>query len=323
MSKQQWGCLLAAMLLVIGILSACGSNRPKSEVTSEMAQDMGERGNLSEPIMEDKGSGDGAAEMSVTDSTESEKIEENETSTVPEVDLEDRKVIYHAQLSMEVKNFDDTREKIEAIVSEAGGYIVQTTQFEEANTIGGHLKVRVPESAFSGFLDDVENLADKVSHREVNGSDVTDEYVDLESRLKAKKAVEERLLAFMEEAEKTEDLLKISDDLGRVQEEIEQITGRMQYLDNQIAYSTVDIELSQTVVNRGISGEDERNTLTAAWSALINSTNGLLNFFSGLVVFMAGSLPVLAILAVLGIPLLIWWRKKGKHLYRSKQKTDE
>lgn len=324
MRKQRWGWLLVAMLLVIGLLPACGSDREEPGMTTEMAQNTSEQKASSEPIMNTRDSEDQAVEIAETNPTESRKIEESGTSAALEIDIEDRKVIYHAQLSMDVKHFDDTRDKITALVNESGGYIVQTTQFEETNAIGGHLTVRVPESAFSAFLDQVEKLADKVPHRQVNGSDVTEEYVDLESRLKAKKAVEERLLAFMEDAEKTEDLLKISDDLGQVQEEIEHITGRMQYLDNQVAYSTVDIELTQTVVNRGVSGEDERNTIAAAWSALIHSTNGLLNFFSGFIVFLAGSFPVLVMLVAFGIPFWIWWRKKGRDIFKSNtQKTDE
>lgn len=321
MKRKQWGLFFAA-LLVISALSGCSSGQESSNSAMDMAT---EEAKMSEPISKDVADGEDNEDTGEAGSAESGNAAESETSasesegSTAEVDLGDRKVIYHAQLSMEVKNFDNAIDKIEKIVKQRGGYIVQTSQYEEEKTIGGYVTIRVPQDSFSGFLDEIEAIAVKVPHREVSGSDVTEEYVDLESRLKAKKAVEERLLAFMEDAKKTEDLLKISEDLGRVQEEIEQITGRMKYLDNQVAYSTVEIDISQPVVNPGVSGENERNTLAAAWSALISSINGILNFFSGLVVFLAASLPVLAVLAVIAIPLWVWWWKKGRYHYRSKK----
>src|SRR5699024_11926322 len=107
--------------------------------------------------------------------------------------------------------------------------------------ISGQMVVRVPEEHFQTFLTDAEEAAVDVLSREVSGQDVTEEYVDLESRLKSKQVVEERLLEFMDEAEKTEDLLKISDDLSTVQEDIEVIAGKMEYLENHSDYDTVEI----------------------------------------------------------------------------------
>ncbi len=84
--------------------------------------------------------------------------------------------------------------------------------------------------------------------RNISGDDVTEEYVDLESRLKSKRVVEERLISFMNNAEKTEDLLKISEDLAEVQEEIETIEGRKKFLENQTSLSTIIITLYENKV---------------------------------------------------------------------------
>lgn len=331
MLKRQFWYALVSMVLIAVILSACGggSSNSAEDSASGSVDNMAKTELMSSEMDEEENAidvdeGEGATEeakrgLSEEESTVSPEDDASE-SAASVAELTDRKVIYHAQIDMQVKNFNDTRHKIEAIAKKANGYIVETSQNEDEDQIDGYFTVRIPQDKFTGFLDQVEQLADKVPQREVTGSDVTEEYVDLESRLKAKKAVEERLLKFMEDAKKTEDLLKISDDLGQVQEEIEQLTGRMNYLQNQVAYSTVDISVTQQVVNRGVSGENERNTIAAAWSALIASTNGVLSFLSGLVVFLAGSLPVLIILIVIAIPLWVWWRKKGKHYVASKVK---
>lgn len=308
------------LLLFTVILTGCGSTSNSSEdlALSDVTNEMAETGIRSENA---QASLDQANEERVNE--EAAALQESNENVTGDIELEERKVIYNAYISMEVKSFRETRDNIESRVTQLDGYIVQTSQNESEQDIGGHLTVRVPEDVFSDFLDDVEKLADKLLQREVTGSDVTEEYVDLESRLKAKQAVEERLLAFMEDAQETEDLLKISQDLSNVQEEIEQLTGRIKYLDNQVAYATVNINITQPLVNRGITGEDERNTLAAAWHALIASTNGLLNLFSGLFVFLAGAMPVLIILTVIAVPLWIWWRKKGRHIVTARRNNDD
>ena len=80
--------------------------------------------------------------------------------------------------------------------------------------VSGSITVRIPQKSFQAFLRDAEGQAAEVLQRRITGTDVTEEYVDLDSRLKSKRVVEERLITFMETAEKTEDLLKISADLS-------------------------------------------------------------------------------------------------------------
>lgn len=298
-------CLLVTIVCVASLFAACGGNRSEDEAYSDARADV----TTMEFATDENTQKEGAAERTETETEEAELAK-----------AEERKVMYRAELTIEVKNFTAARDAIERIVNETDGYIVETSQYEEEHTIGGYLMVRVPQSIFTDFMHRVEKLADKVPHRQVSGSDVTEEYVDLESRLKAKKAVEKRLLALMENAEKTEDLLQISQDLGQVQEEIEQITGRMHYLDHQVDYAAVNIDITQTVIPRAVSGEKERHTLAAAWSAFVASINDVLHFFSRAIVFFARALPIIFLLTLIGIPAWIGWRKKS---IRSKEPPRE
>jgi len=93
----------------------------------------------------------------------------------------------------------------------------------------------------------------------ITGQDVTEEYIDLESRLKSKQAVESRF-SFMEQAEKTEDLLAISKDLAKVQEEIETIKGRMNYLENKADLATVTISIEENKVEVKNLGDSQLKT---------------------------------------------------------------
>lgn len=225
----------------------------------------------------------------------------------------ERKVIHQAQLELKVKNLEKAQMKIENKAAEYGGYVVESNVYrEDEELVEGTITVRVPEAHFQDFLTDSEGEASKVVRRNVTGQDVTEQYVDLKARLKSKRAVEERLLAFMKDAEKTEDLLKISSDLAVVQEEIEQLTGQMKYLENQTSYSTVTITLSQDrIVVPGIDNK-ELNTWERTKKQLATSANLLLKAGSGIIVFIIGNLPILIILG--GAGAVVHWviKRRGK-----------
>ena len=225
---------------------------------------------------------------------------------------DERKVIHQAQLELKVKNLEKAQMKIENKVAEYGGYVVESNVYrEDEELVEGTITVRVPEAHFQDFLTDSEGEASEVVGRNVTGQDVTEQYVDLKARLKSKRAVEERLLAFMKDAEKTEDLLKISADLAVVQEEIEQLTGQIKYLENQTSYSTVTITLSQDrIVVPGIDNK-ELNTWERTKKQLATSANLLLKAGSGIIVFIIGNLPILIILG--GAGAVVHWviKKKG------------
>ncbi|MEB2626887.1 DUF4349 domain-containing protein [Peribacillus frigoritolerans] len=226
---------------------------------------------------------------------------------------DERKVIHQAQLELKVKNLEKAQMKIENKVAEYGGYVVESNVYrEDEELVEGTITVRVPEAHFQVFLTDSEGEASEVVGRNVTGQDVTEQYVDLKARLKSKRAVEERLLAFMKDAEKTEDLLKISSDLAVVQEEIEQLTGQIKYLENQTSYSTVTITLSQDrIVVPGIDNK-ELNTWERTKKQLATSANLLLKAGSGIIVFIIGNLPILIILG--GAGAVVHWviKRRGK-----------
>lgn len=223
----------------------------------------------------------------------------------------DRVIIYHANLSIEVKNYDEAVNEIESKAASKGGYVVESTMHgrgDDRRT--GYITLRIPQEHFPSFLQFMEEGSFKVLDSNISGEDVTEEYVDLESRLKSKRVVEERLLAFMEEAEKTEDLLKISNDLAKVQEEIDQIVGRMKYLENKSDLATVTIHIEER--NVSLTGEEDLNTWERTAEQFKKSLNFLMSFFSGLVVYVVGGFPIIAIVALIGLIIYYIIRKQRK-----------
>lgn len=225
----------------------------------------------------------------------------------------ERMVIHQAELYLKIKSLEKTSRWIEKKVEQYGGYIVESTlshEEEMEEEMSGSTIVRIPEKYFQEFLHDTEGEAAKVLSRTVTGQDVTEQYVDLESTLKSKRVVEARLLEFMKQAKKTEDLLKISADLAQVQGELEVVTGKMKYLENQTAFATVSLQLIQNGVVVPEVSNKNLDTWDKTKKQLAESTNYILAAGSWLIVFIIGNLPILVILG--GITWLVFWNRRKR-----------
>ncbi|MEH7414257.1 DUF4349 domain-containing protein [Neobacillus drentensis] len=262
-------------------------------------------------------------DKSVMDSAQSGKSEESLNSTelpkrdksidTAKVQDNNQMVIYQAELELRVKSFENAVQSLEDKAQGYGGYIAESNVTSDGKEqVSGRLNLRIPQAHFQEFVNDAQGQAAEVLQRTINGQDVTEEYVDLESRLKSKQAVEERLLSFMKNAVKTEDLLKISADLASVQEEIEVIKGRMKYLENQTSFSTVNITLHERKVVIPNLEKDQLNTWEKTQKQFMKSTNLLLAGLSGIVIFILGNLPILIILVLLGILVYLYYNKKKR-----------
>lgn len=228
-----------------------------------------------------------------------------------------RKLIYNADVRMEVANFKQSEADIRSLVQDAGGYILEFSEENYGdNHLGGTFVLKIPSTGFMPFLDHLEQMNRLSMERSVKGEDVTERYVDLESRLKAKQVIEIRLLSFMEQAGSSEALLQFSQELAKVQEEIERLKGQLRYLDQNAAFSTIHLHLFEKAppalqMSSGPLSLGERMK-----AALLNSSNGVVAFVQSLLVFIAGALPVLLLLSAAGIPgywFLRKWQRRHKN----------
>ncbi|WP_342542673.1 DUF4349 domain-containing protein [Paenisporosarcina sp. FSL H8-0542] len=284
MRKRILFILLSSLLV---LLAACSGGEEKAESSEDKA--LAPQSDSNEVATEE------SAELANNSSSGEAK------KTAPTVAVE-RMIIHKAILSVNVKELDKAQSNIQKKVEQFGGYIVESNVYQEdEQTSGGKMIVRVPEENFEKFLLEAEGEAAKVLERNVTGQDVTEQYVDLESRVKSKRAVEERLLEFMSKAQKTEDLLKISADLAQVQEEIEVMVGKMKYLENQTSFSTIEITMYENRVVVPEIDSKELNTWEKTKKQFATSMNSLLSTFSALIVFFVGNLPVLVILTAIGL----------------------
>lgn len=215
---------------------------------------------------------------------------------------------------MEVEDYAKAQSEIRNLVALTGGYIVEFSENQSQHELGGNFILKVPAAGFSPFLDKLEQLKPKSMQRTIQGQDVSEEYVDLESRLKVKEAMEARYLKFVEEATQTSQLVKFVNELERIQTEIEQIKGRMRYIDSNVAYSTVEIRLYQPEQAGSAMAEgDETPLLERAKQALTGSIEVLSLILQWLIVLLAGALPVIAIAAVIVVPLWLLRRRQAQN----------
>lgn len=291
------------VFLSFSILVVACSNDSSSNESSDKAAI-----STKEAIQDSSDFSTGAGESTTDDQDKSQG-----EKTEPEKDISikvNRKIIYTANLIIEVKNFQHTLNDIQTQVSNHGGYIVESSMYDESEeeSTSGQITARIPQDQFREFMDLVEKGSIEVLESSISGQDVTEEYIDLESRLKSKHVVEKRLLSFMEQAEKTEDLLTISEDLAKVQGEIEEITGKMKYLQNKADLATVTVHIQE---NNVIISKD-LNTWEKVKDQFMKSINFLITAFSGVAIFLIGSLPILIVLGLIGLVVFLIIRKRRR-----------
>lgn len=296
--------------LIISLLIITGCSNDKNGSQSSKSSDIRTTENLSGNFSA------GETENEVKDAKDEGQKEKTDTVEKAVKSEETRKIIYNAYLHIQVKDYQKSLDRIIENVEKYNGYVVDSMMSQNLDhaNLYGEITVRVPQDKFREFLTLVEKGSSKVIDRSITGLDVTEEYVDLQSRLKSKRVVENRLLAFMEEATKTEGLLSISKDLATVQEEIETIVGRMNYLQNQADLATVTISLEEKNVKVGSIGNDQLNTWEMTKDQFKKSINFLIVTFSSMIVFLVGNLPVLILISLLILAMiLIIKRRKGKN----------
>ena len=156
--------------------------------------------------------------------------------------------------------------------------IKRTIQFEKINEFR-KIIVRVPSKNFDAFLSDIAKGVTYFDNKEISSQDVTEEYIDVDARLKAKKVLESRYLELLKKANKVTEMLEIEAQLSAIREEIEAKEGQLRYMQSQISMSTLTIEFYKTVANEGGATLSYGSKI---WNAITSGFNSISSFFIGL-----------------------------------------
>ena len=216
-----------------------------------------------------------------------------------------RLIIRTANLSLEVESSSAAEASIRASAAANQGYVVSVETSGATGYEYTIITIRVPADRFDTVLGGVEGLASRVLSRSISGQDVTEEFVDLESRLRNLEATRTRLLDLLERANRVEDALNVNNALTDVQGQIEVITGRMQYLRQSAAMSTITAQLQPVRSEPAIE--------VAGWRPLEVAADALRELVA-LVQWLINLLIVFVIFTPVWLPpvLLIrwWWRRR-------------
>ena len=203
------------------------------------------------------------------------------------------KIIKNANCRLKVKSVEEITKRTKAFVALHQGYVADERFTHTNYSKENRFVIRVPKDKFNMVLDSVCKWAEFVDHKNVSTVDVTEEYMDVSSRLKTRLEVKERYEAVLRSKAKTvEDILKAEDKIKDIQEEVEAAKGRIQYLSNKVSFSTIQIDLYEAVVPKPEPTVYEPSFVSKAkegfsfgWSIIQNAT--LLLFYIWPIVFLA------------------------------------
>jgi hypothetical protein len=215
-----------------------------------------------------------------------------------------QRLIKTGNLALVVTDVPQAVSSIQARVTGRGGYVESSSVSEGARGERyGYVTVRVPVEEFEPLMAQTADLALRVESSSTNAQDVTEQYTDLEARLKNAREQETAYLEVLEQARSVEDILKVRDYLGRIRGEIEQHEGQLQYLGNRTAYSTVNVNLREEITVE-LPSQDfaPLTTVKQAVQALIRGLQGLVTLAIWFGITGLGLL-----LPALLIAGLIWW----------------
>ncbi|WP_094226820.1 DUF4349 domain-containing protein [Methanolobus psychrotolerans] len=213
----------------------------------------------------------------------------------------DRKTITTVDMTIQVNDAAAGVDEISKMAVAAGGYVsgssIYDSYYSGSDTRKeGYVTVRVPESGCSSFLGKVEILGE-VTHKSVNAQDVTEEYIDVKARLDNLQRQETRLQEILNMTKTVEEVLNVEKELGRVRGEIESFTGRLNYLEDRIEFSTINIRLT------------EPRPITHSWGirdAVSESVRGFIAMVNALIILVGYLLPLLIVVTVfVGIILIV------------------
>ncbi len=233
----------------------------------------------------------------------------------PEVDPE--KIIYSADATVETTEFEQTLEKLQALVQQVGGFIESSSingsnYYSQARGYAGNRSanytVRIPSARFSELMGSLSTLGN-VPYTYTYTENITARYYDVQARLTAYQTQEQRLLEMMEKAETVSDIIVIEDRLTELRYQIESLQSTLNNWDRQVSYSTVNVSVNEVTV---FTPEAKLSYGQRLGLAVRNGLKSTGEFFSEFLLWFVEALPALIILAVLIVVVVAIIRKSAR-----------
>lgn len=299
---------LLCAIMFTGLLAACGTNnstaaesadvtRVSQEDSMDMTEDYAEDIAEESAVMESAGSQDGGG-----------KADEGvgELTNVSDVNAAGKKLIKDVEMSVETKDFDSFIEVLKEKIAEAEGYIEKSDisggGYQYTSYRYGYIQIRIPADKLESFVKDI-GIRANVTRTSETTTDITLQYVDTESHIKALKTEQDALLRLLEEAAKMADIMAIQSQLTQVRYELESYESQIRTFDNKVNYSTVNLEINEvereTTAERLSFFEEVKYKLSDnMYNIKENLRNFTIGFISGIPYFIIWGVVIVIIVLI-------------------------
>lgn len=259
--------LLGLLVLFVLVLSACGGSAAQEPPSSQSAGDGG--GESAQFSAERETAADtgiaeeAAAEAPMAESDDSANSvdgQQGEQESSATVAAWDRKIIKNATIRLEAEEVFSIHNRISMLSNQYGGYVVNSrTWYDNEDRPHALYSFAVPVDSFEEALQDVRQQG-KVLDEQTSGQDVTDQYVDLEARITNLEATASRIRSFLDDARTVEEALSVNQRLSQVEEQLEQLKGQRNALEQRTSFSTITVEIAPVIPEQATVEE------TTEWS---------------------------------------------------------
>jgi len=262
--KPMKNILLLGFFLLL-LLPSCNSGSPKYQekpVLMEMAST--DQMNAPPPPMSSERAM--ASDESQTDAG---------TGTIQVTEIS-RKIIRDGSMEIRVNELQNGKSAIDTLVKKYKGYYSNETFNNMDYSRGFNLTIRIPSSRFDEFITAIETGEGEVVFKNISSRDVTEEFIDLETRKANKKNYLNRYSDLLKQARSVKDILEIQEKTRLIEEEVESVQGRLKYLNNQVDYSTLTLQISkkndynQYSQNKGSFFDRLKMSLVKGWFGLVS-----------------------------------------------------
>ena len=228
--------------------------------------------------------------------------EESGTGASPQVTgaSVERKIIQTASLTLQVEAVSEAFQEVGRIAAGAGAFVASSAFSDEADEQTASITIRVPAERFQEVLASLRGLAVKVENEQSEANDVTEEYTDLQSRLRNLEATEAQYLGFLERAQDIEEVLLVQDRLNTVRADIEQVRGRANLLTGLSDMATITVHLHPEAADSDGGEANPAEAAKAAWDASLATLRGLATAIVAVAVYSWWLVPIIIGIVVVG-----------------------
>ena len=225
----------------------------------------------------------------------------------------DKKIIKDASIGVEVEDFEEYTNYLDSLIKKLKGYISSDNLIKNEYYIRSDITIRIPSGNFEQFIDGLEYGTESLQYKNISARDVTEEFIDIEARLKTKKEVEKRYIQLLSKAINIKEILEVEEKLRVIREEIESVEGRLKYLKSQVSFSTINLSITQNFEYR-YQPKKSKNFFQRLVKSLDKGWKGLIVF----ILFLFRIWPFLLIVAA-----IIYYIRYIKRKKKSKQESTD